>query len=616
MVLALAAWGGMTPKRAAAVDPPPYNVILVTPDQLRADYMQVYGYPLPDTPNMNELARQGTAFTRAYAAGSYTTPSFGAILTGMFPTVHGMTLPPFQTCGPSITRPLAEGGHPSIPDDLILSSHKPILPDLLKPRGMLTAADNSNCWSVWDVLQRSWDEFKFFPGPQMPLEGYPNRADPVYLTAPKTLAWAQQFLTANRDRRFFLWVHFMEPHSPYNAPREYDHFHTADDYPDLYDDNAPDIRKLHSRAALGDVHAIRRLDQLYSSKILYVDHYVGELMKSIADLGLDKSTLVILTSDHAELLYSHSQDFNMADHRSVYDADLHIPLILRGPGIPEGKRTDALASHYDLVPTILDLEGIPTPAGIDGSSLKPVLSGEASSVHHYLYSEESILTPQYSVRDTRYKLIETMRTGKIQCFDNLTDPGELVDVCSQIPEKAAELKRALDVHIQALIREAKSYEDWEKNQGLAVLEQRDSAPLAALAPRDLTVAPADSAHFQLTGRLWKMVEGLADPAASDIWATPGPATALAIWRSDTPLTGNYDISISYNGGSDPGDKLAADANFTIRFKGGTLSIPVDESRGQGSWMLLGRFNDPVSVELTNRASGPVVAGRVRFVRVE
>jgi len=602
---------GGASRRAAAQDPPPYNIILLTPDQLRADYMQTYDYPLPDTPNVDEFARQGTVFTRAYSAGPWTTPSFGAILTGLFPTVHGMTLPPFQGCGPSITNPLIEGSLPPVPSFLALSPHKPILPELLRAHGVATAADNANCWSVWDIRERGWDQFKFFPGYQTQVEGHPDHADSFYLTAPKTLAWAQQFLTANRARRFFIWVHFMEPPSPYNAPREYDHFRNPDDYPNLYDDNGAGRGELHNLGRLGDVHAIHRLEQLYASKILYVDHYVGELLKTVSELRLDKNTIIVLVSDHGELLYSHPKDFNTADHCSVYDADLHVPLIFRGPGIPAGKRVDALVSHYDVLPTLMDLEGLSAPANLDGTSLKPIFLGQASSVHHYLFGEESVLTPQYSVRDARYKLIETLRTGEIQCFDNQTDPGEAEDICGQIPRKAAELKHELDLHIQAMIGKAKSYPDWENNQALAVLEQRDSKALEAMTPPELSV----NGDVQLTGRAWRAVEGATDSQGSDYWAPPGPGTATALWRADD-LIGDYEVSLWYTGGSDPGQKLASDANFTVRFKGGTLSFPIDQSQGQGRWNLLGRFRDPVDVELTNRASGPVVAGTVRFVRVE
>lgn len=614
-ILAAAVCCGSAITHAAAQNAPPYNIILLTPDQLRADYMHIYDDPLPDTPNIDEFARQGTVFTRAYSAGPWTTPSFGTILTGLFPTVHGMTLPPLEGCGPNINHPMAQGDIPPVPDFLTLSLHKPILAEMLKAHGVVTAADNANCWSTWDVVQRGWDHFKFFPGYQSRVEGHPNLADPFYLTAPKTLAWAQQFLSANRDRRFFIWVHFMEPHSPYNAPREYDRFRTPDDYPNLYDDNVEGARELHSLAILGDQRAVRRLEQLYASKILYVDHYVGELFKTVSALGLDKNTIVVLLSDHGELLYSHPSDFNMADHRSVYDADLHIPLIFRGPGIPADRRVDALVSHYDVVPTLLDLENLSPASHLDGSSLKPIFDGHATSVHPYLYAEESVLTPQYSARDSRYKLIETMRTGKIQCFDNLTDPGEMHDICSQIPREAALLKQALDQHIQAMIGAAKSYPDWENNQALAVLEQRDSRALETLAPRDLSNGPP-AGDFQLTGRLWKLVLGTTEPHGVDFWAPPGAGTASACWRSDTPLTGNYEVSMWFSGGTDPGQNLATDASVTVHFKGGTLSFPLDQSRSQNRWNVLGRFHDPVEVELTNRASGPVAAGTVRFVRVE
>ena len=593
---------------------PPYNIILLTPDQLRADDMHTYGFPYPDTPNIDQLAREGTVFTRAYAAAPWTTPSFAAILTGLFPTVHGMTLPPYESCGPSITRPLTNGSIPTVPNFLQLSSHKPIIPELLKTDGMITAADNANCWSLWDVVTRGWDLLRFFPGYQLPVPGHPG-ASQFYLTATKTTAWAQQWLEAHRRQRFFFWIHYMEPHSPYNAPPEFDRFKSPDDFPNLNGEDMADRRKLNSLAKLGNIHAIRRLQQLYAAKILYVDHYIGELLKTLHTLGLDRNTIIILVSDHGQLLYSHRNDFNTDDHRSVYDADLHVPLIFRGPGIPAGKRLDDLASHYDLLPTILDLENLPPARHTDGVSLKgDILGTSTRPPHHYLYAEETVLKPQYSIRDVRYKLVETMPTGRIQCFDDLTGPRELTSVCGQIPAKAAKLKAALDRHIQQMVREAKSYPDWRNNLALAVLEQRDSAGLNALAPRRFTVSPSGSASYQLTGRAWQLAAEGNGSGPLIYWAPAGLGNASITWRSDTPLTGEYDISVSYKGAR--GQALATDAGYTVHFKGGTLSFPVNQNQGQGEWHLLGRFHDPREVELTNRANGPVIAGSVRFIRVQ
>lgn len=103
-----------------------------------------------------------------------------------------------------------------------------------------------------------------------------------------------------------------------------------------------------------------------------------------------------------------------------------MPLIVVAPGMPAGKRLNDLVSNYDIVPTIMGLEDLPPPAKTDGVSLKALIDDQAKTPpNKYIFAEESNLVPQYSVRDSRYKLIETMRTGKIQCFDEKTDWKEL-----------------------------------------------------------------------------------------------------------------------------------------------------------------------------------------------
>lgn len=583
-----------------------YNIVLITPDQMRADSMHAYGYPLQDTPNIDQLADHGVTFLRAYSAGAWTTPSFTSIFTGLFPIVHGMTLPPYQAgCGAMITRPVESAG--LAPADLLLSPDKPVIPDILKKHGMITAADVANCWAIWDMWNRSWDYR------QMIYTKLPRSdnwfASSLYLTAPQTTSWAEQWLSKHGTHPFFLWVHYMEPHSPYNAPESYDRFKTPDDYP-----NMKDSVELHAMAKVGNQHAIRRLKQLYAAKILYVDHYIGELLKYIDKQGLDKNTIVILMSDHGQLLYSHPQDFNTDDHRSLYDTNLHVPLIIRGPGLPAGVRTKAIVSDYDILPTILDLEGIAVPSWTDGKSLKPVLVQGAQQVHQYVYAEETVLTPQVSVRNTRYKLIESLRSGKIQCFDDAHDPSETHSDCKQIPVEASVLKSVLDRHIQSAIQKAKSYSDWKNNQTVAVVEQRDSAVLKAVAPKSLVLSPAapDGAHFQLTGRLWSHGK---DKSGLAFWAPPGATTAIAMWRSDTPLIGEYEVSVRYGDVSGLNQTLARNANYVVHFKGGSLGFSVNQNERQDQWVPLGRFHDPVSVVLTNLADGPVVAESTRFIKV-
>lgn len=136
---------------------PPYNIILLTPDQLRAASMHTYGYPYPDTPNIDQLASKGTGFTQMHAT-AWTAPSFGVILTSLFLSVHGMPLPPYQSCGLSITRPLTTGKIPFIRSFLLPTPYKSIFPQLANPRSTATAVDDVNCWSIWDVAHnRDWD---------------------------------------------------------------------------------------------------------------------------------------------------------------------------------------------------------------------------------------------------------------------------------------------------------------------------------------------------------------------------------------------------------------------------------------------------------------------------
>jgi arylsulfatase A-like enzyme len=602
------AWlaGAITRARGVAPD----NIILLTPDQLRADFLHAYGFPYPDSPNIDRLASEGTVFLHAYSAGSWTTPSYGTILTGLFPTVHGMTLPPYESCGPDISRPLTNGKLPPVPADLTLSPLKPILPELLKPAGMITAADNANCWSIWDIASRGWDSFKFFPGYQLPVAGHPGRSA-FYLTAPQTTAWAENWLKAHKDSRFFLWVHYMEPHAPYNAPAAYDRFKTPEDYPGLTISNRGNTPGLNRMAEGGDARAIRRLRQLYAAKILYMDHYVGQLLDTVRSLGLQQNTIVIFLSDHGQLLYSHPKDFNMDDHRSLYDTDQHVPLIFWGAGIPAGRRVDALAGQYDVAPTILALEGRPLPKLMDGRSLVPVLTGKKAEIHRYIYGEETVQTPQYSIRDRRYKLIESMRTGGLQCFDTKVDPGEHSSICDQIPQTASELKAALDEHIAEMVREARSFPDWRHNQALAVLEQRDTPQLEELAPRRIVIGNGDT-EFQVSDRsLWRLSRH------GVFWAPPGDGSAWARWRFDTPMIGDYEIAVLWMPTPAAGRQLATNANFLVRFKGGTRAFAVNLNslpKG-GKWLTLGEFHDPVSVTLSNMADGPIVAGRVRFERI-
>ena len=227
-------------------------------------------------------------------------------------------------------------------------------------------------------------------------------------------------------------------------PSEDDLFR-SDAYPYLHD-TGHDIAHAPAQrlAMLGDQKAIERLYQLYDGKIHYIDHYVGQILDFLRSSGLEDHTLVVLTSDHGELLFSHPEDYQTADHLSLYDANLHIPLIMAGPGIPKGRTINGLASNIDTAPAVLDLTGMPPLDDAQGHSLVPLIQGTKESLNPYIYMEQHDQPPERAVRTLHYKLIRHLWTGKESLFDEDQDPGELHDVIQQQPQVAADLRAHLD----------------------------------------------------------------------------------------------------------------------------------------------------------------------------
>jgi hypothetical protein len=256
---------------------------------------------------------------------------------------------------------------------------------------------------------------------------------------------------------------------------------------------------------------------------------------------------------------------------------------------------------------------------VDGVSFKPVAIGNSvAKIRDYLFGEQLDLLPGFSVRDERYKLIESLQDGSIKCFDYLTDPDEKHSDCTADPATTARLKAALDLHTQSDLREARSYTDCEDNLALAVIEQRDSKGLELLAPRDAIVRPlAGNSEFQLNGRgLWSAWWGSKCDGGLCYWASAGHPEAVVTWRTEMPLTGEYDIYFKYGAPAEATQRWATNASLTVRFRAGSVAFPVDQNQNQGRWNLLGRFDHPISVSLANLADGPIVAGTVRFLRIE
>jgi arylsulfatase A-like enzyme len=389
----------------AAEPPQKINVLFFALDQLQADRLHSYGNQRETSPNIDRLVERGVRFSHFFTVAPWTSPSFATLHTSLFPSRHGVTLE-------------WQAGMPLIDKDT------PMMVPVFENNGYYTAGFVNNGYAGQELTGRGFVEYYQAQKSSQLLNVTERLTGNSLYTGIETTRNVLAWLDKHKAENFFLYVHFFEPHSPYNPPPEDDLFQ-SDAYPYLFDTGYDIAHSPAKRLAmLGDEKAIDRLYELYDGKIHFIDRYVGQILDHLRSLGLEENTLVVLTSDHGELLYSHPSDYLTFDHRSLYDAVLHIPLIMAGPGVPKGRVIGGLASNIDTAPTVLELAGLPPLPGSQGQSLVPLIGGVKESLNQYIYLEEDLVPPGRAVRTLHHKLIRSLWTGQEMLFDLDHDPGE------------------------------------------------------------------------------------------------------------------------------------------------------------------------------------------------
>ena len=390
--LALAACSAPAPPPAPSTA---RNLVLVTIDTLRADRLGCYGSRDVSTPNLDRLAREGALAPEAMAHVPLTRPSHTSILTGLLPTQHGIR--------DNVSPGLAPG--------------VPTLATLLEAAGFRSAAFVSSIvlarqaglergFDVYsDRFQASADDARF-------LNTIQKRGD---LTLTEALAWLEQ---APRSERLFLWLHLYDPHDPYEPPEPY---------------------------------ASRYADRPYDGEVAWSDELVGRLDAALRRLDLARDSLLIVTSDHGEGLGEHAEN---AHGFFVYQSTLHVPLLLRGPGILPGTRLGVTAHGVDLLPTALELLGVPLPAQtqLAGRSLAGPLRGTGRLEEAPGYAESLMPLLHFgwsdlrSLREGRFKYVQAPRP---ELYDLQQDPGEARNLAAAEPAKAEAMRAALAAYVEA-----------------------------------------------------------------------------------------------------------------------------------------------------------------------
>ena len=382
------------------------NVLLVTIDTLRADRLGCYGYARASTPTLDALAARGVRFATAVAHVPLTTPSHASILTGLTPLRHGVR----------------DNGQ-------VLPAQVPTLAEAFRGAGYRTAAFVSGFpLDRRFGLDRGFETYddRLPHGSDARRSAYVER--PAGGTTKAALGWLE-----SQQEPWFLWVHYFDPHSPYEPPQE----------------------------------LVAGGRDPYDGEISQVDSQLGTLLRRIEEKGLQRRTLVLVTADHGESLGEHGEETHGV---FVYDSTLRVPLILLAPDVPARVAT-TVARLVDVAPTLLDSAGIPSSAPADGRSLRPAALGrelpDAPAYAESLYSRLRLgWAPLHAWRTARYKLIEAPRP-ELYALDS--DSGERVDRFREDAQVADSLRRDLEAAMSVAVPKTARDEGSDASERLRAL---------------------------------------------------------------------------------------------------------------------------------------------------
>jgi arylsulfatase A-like enzyme len=365
------------------------NVLLVTVDALRAD-MPWTGYPRSVAPKLSALAKKSIVYTRAYALSSYTSMSLAGLLSGRYPS----ELP---------RNGLATSG---------FEAEALMFPELLDDAKVRAIGVHGHVYFLGATgINQGFDDWRVVPRiTVMPAKEGAIVDDQLADIMIAALGEHQQ---KHAHKRFFAWVHFMDPHASYARHEGFPRFTDASD------------------PGLGEIG--QRLRNQYDAEVVFTDHQLGRLLEWLDKQPFGKKTAVVVTADHGEAFGEHKSYF---EHGFLlYEETTRVPLIVHVPGLA-ARRIETPRSHIDLARTLIELLGAQAPASLRGKSLVPELLGEREPGREIVidmpYTDQ---TPRRrALIDGRYKIIVTESSEQPELYDLETDPREQRDLAHTEPK--------------------------------------------------------------------------------------------------------------------------------------------------------------------------------------
>lgn len=386
------------------------GVLLVILDAARARSFGAYGYGRATSPEVDRLASEGVLFERAYTPAAFTLSAMASLWTSRYPDEH----------------------HAGVAHDAPLPADRETLAERLSAAGVATVGliGNSMAGPAFG-LHRGFSEFE---------EVHLKKGHRGAALSAAFEAWLER---RPQQQRFFAYVHFREPHFPYDPLPPYN---------TRFGPDAPLDQQARSNPAwYGAVNdgeralskvQLAHLVRLYDGNLAYADEQVGALRQALERRGLWERTLVIVASDHGEGLYEHRW---LGHNQQVFEESTHVPLVVRFPGQagPRGARVKTLVDLLDVAPTIADALGLgpAAPGGFAGRSLLPIALGAPGKPATLAITTGELRS--FGLRHERFKYIRNVRYGVEQLYDLEHDPEERTSVKDQHPVRLAYYRQEL-----------------------------------------------------------------------------------------------------------------------------------------------------------------------------
>jgi arylsulfatase len=397
----------MATGRAAGDSRP--NIILITVEAFRPDRIGAYGATAGLTPNLDAFAREATRYESAYVSSSWTVPSLAAQLTGLSPS----------QC---VVGPLARRTGSERTLSYVLAKGAPLLPEKLRRAGYATAAELTNNFLCSEGgWSRGFDCFRNESAEGGPLS--------ELTLAQHVTERASEWLSLNRREPFFLWVHYFDPHVPYDSP----------DTPPGLRAQYPREWVAHRLVWLSEMRYAREparsrymefCRRMYDQEVRYTDRWVGEMLKSIRAAGLYDRSLIAITADHGEELFDRTERGGVEHGHSMHEAVLWVPLLVKWPQrVQADAQIGQTVSVDDLQATFLHFAGVQGSRNNDpqGLPLRDGFRGDEVFAEWIYYGAEqtALITDDYKII---YDPGTDAATGKFQVYDRRTDREERHDL--------------------------------------------------------------------------------------------------------------------------------------------------------------------------------------------